>query len=100
MCRSTPSPSAVDGQEHVRQLLDKRRLLLWREHQISVALFFVRQRRENPSPYAEVHRTHVRALFHPFQTQRNPPKVACFHVTSRSRLLHEQTASQGVFLIR
>src|SRR5690348_9025346 len=73
------SPSAVDGQEHFRQLLQERRLLLRGQHQVSVALLLVRERCKNPPTDTEVYCTHMRAFFGPFQAQCNPPKVVCIH---------------------
>src|SRR5689334_10721766 len=73
------SPSAVDGQEHFRQVLPERRLLFRREHQVAVALLLVRQRRKNFPSHAKVYGTKVRALFHPFQAQCNPPKILRVH---------------------
>src|ERR1700722_16622549 len=52
------SPS-MDGQENVRQLPDKLRLLLRREHQVAVALFMVCKRGENSASHTEVGRPHV-----------------------------------------
>jgi len=73
------SPAAVDGQEHLRQLRHERSLLLRREHQVPVALLFVRQRGKNPSSDAKVNCTHMRALFRAFHPERNSPKILGIH---------------------
>jgi hypothetical protein len=70
-----PSVPSRDRNEHVRQLLDERRLLLHREHQVAVALCLMRKRREDPAPDTEVDRTHVRPFFCPFQAQSDPLEI-------------------------
>jgi hypothetical protein len=79
MRHSHSPPTSRDGHKHFRQLPHERCLPLWRQHQIPVSLLHRRQGRKNPPSYAKVHRAHVRPLFRPFQTQRNPPKVLRIH---------------------
>jgi len=49
----------MNGQENTRQLPHKFRLLLRREHQVAVALFFGSKRGKDPAAHAEVGRSHV-----------------------------------------
>src|ERR1700737_4991250 len=54
-----PSPSTRNGQEHFWQLLDKLRLQLRCEHQVTVALVLRGERSEDPASYTEASRSHV-----------------------------------------
>src|SRR4030088_3345072 len=56
---SHPSPPTRNGQEHFWQLLDKLRLQLRCEHQVTVALVLRGERSEDPASYTEVGRSHV-----------------------------------------
>jgi len=75
-CGSLPSfPIRREWQKDLRQLLDKFLLQFRRKHQVAVALFFGRQRGENPASHAEVSRTHVRAFVCAFEAQSKPAKI-------------------------
>src|ERR1035441_10531244 len=65
------SPAARNGQENLRRLLHKRRLLLQREHQISVALCLGGERSEFPASYTKSWQSCVGILFHPLEAQCN-----------------------------
>lgn len=73
------SPAAGDGQKNLRRLADEVCLLLWREHQVSIALRLRRERGENPAAHAEVSRAHVRALFGALKAQSDAAKVCSCH---------------------
>src|ERR1700682_6520982 len=73
------SPAARNRQENLGRLLHKRRLLLQREHQISLPPFLRRQRSKFPASYTKSRQSCVGVLFHPLQAQRNPAKVCCGH---------------------
>src|SRR5262249_24073151 len=79
MVRSMPDHPAMEGHDHLGKLRHKHCLLLRRQHQVSVTLLLVRQRRKNPPAHPEVHSPHVRALLRSLQAQRNPPKVLRIH---------------------
>src|ERR1700730_2945722 len=74
------SPAARNGQENFGCLLHKRRLLLQREHQISVALCLRGERSEFPASYTKSRQSCVGVLFHPLQAQGNRAKICCGHV--------------------
>src|SRR5882724_11003795 len=74
------SPAAGNRQENLGRLLHKRRLLLQRKHQISVALCLRRERGKFPTSHTKSRQSRVRVLFHAFQAQGNPAKICCGHV--------------------
>ena len=85
------SPAARNGQENLGCLLHKRRLLLQREHQISVALCLRGERSELPASYTKSRQSCVRVLFHPLQAQCNPAKICCGHLPApmHQRVSHD-----------
>src|SRR5882762_5909915 len=84
MCVSHLSPAARNRQENLGCLLHKRRLLLQRKHQISVARCLRRERSKFPTSYTKSRQSRVRVLFHAFQAQGNPAKICCRHADSHS----------------
>src|SRR2546429_98229 len=73
------SPATRNRQENLGRLLHKRRLLLQRKHQISVALFLRGQRSKFPASYSKSRQSCMRVLFHALQVQGNPAKICCGH---------------------
>ena len=73
------SPAARNRQENLRRLLHKRRLLLQRKHQISVAPCLRGQRSKFPASHTKSRQSCVRVLFYALQGQCNPPKICCGH---------------------
>src|SRR5712691_9990310 len=73
------SPATRNRQENLGRLLHKRRLLLQRKHQISVAPCLRGQRSKFPASYTKSRQSCVEVLFHPLQAQCNPAKVCCGH---------------------
>src|SRR6266403_2092826 len=64
---SHPSPTTRNGQEHLRQLLDKLRLQLRCEHQVAVTLVLRGERGEDPTSYTKVSRPHMRTFLRTFE---------------------------------
>src|SRR5713226_1561906 len=79
MGRSILSPSARNGHENIRLLLNELRLLLWREHQVAIALLLRGERGEYFPLDTEVGRTHVRGFFSAWQAQSDPTKIRYVH---------------------
>lgn len=79
------SPTAMYRQEDVRHFFCKCGLLLWRELQISIALFCRGERGENSSAHAKVRIAHVRTFFGAFKTQSDAPKILQGHRTIFNR---------------
>ena len=75
MCGSLSSPSTVHRQKNLRQISNEFRLLLRREHQIAVALFFGSQRSEDPASNTEVGRSHMRTFFDAFKAESNLAEI-------------------------
>src|ERR1700730_3652643 len=73
------SPAARNRQENLGRLLHKRRLLLQRQHQISVPPRLRGQRSKFPASYTKSRQSCVGVFFHPLQAQCNPAKVCCGH---------------------
>lgn len=63
---SHPSPSTRHGHENVWQFLDKHRLLLGGEHEISIALALGTKRGKYLAAHTEIGAPHVRTLFDAF----------------------------------
>src|SRR3989442_8727464 len=101
MCVSHLSPAARDRQENLGRLLHKRRLLLQRKHQISVALCLRRERSKFPTSYTKSRQSRVRVLFHAFQAQGNPAKICCGHVAVPIRQREDRISplANGVCLL-
>ena len=68
-------PTPRNGEEEVGLFRDEIRLLLQREHQVSVALFLRCESGEDSAANAEIGPPHVRALFRAGEAQRNPAKI-------------------------
>src|SRR2546422_4184750 len=73
------SPATRNRQENLGRFLHKRRLLLQRKHQISVASCLRGQRSKFPASYTKSRQSCVGVLFHPLQAQCNPAKVCRGH---------------------
>ena len=73
------SPAPRNRQENLGRLLRKRRLLLQRKHQISVAPCLRGQRSKFPASDTKGRKSCVRVLFHALQAQCNPAKICCGH---------------------
>src|SRR5215469_19792 len=69
----------MDGKEHLRQVFNKRGLLLRSELHVSIALGLRGERGKNLAAYAEVGLAHVRALFDAFEAQSNAAEVVGVH---------------------
>jgi len=76
---SHSSPSAVNGQEDVRQFADKVGLLLRGEHQVAVAFVLRCEGGEDAASHAEVGGSHVRAFFCALEAQSNAAEVGSIH---------------------
>src|SRR5713226_5919304 len=79
MGHSHAPPSTRDGNEDFGEFLDKRLLLLKREHQVAVALVCRGKRRKDSAAHAEVRIAHVRTLFGTLKAKGNPPEVVYVH---------------------
>src|SRR2546430_961563 len=73
------SPATRNRQENLGRLLHKRRLLLQRKHQISVASCLRGQRSKFPASYTKSRQSFLGALLHPLQAQSKPSKVCRGH---------------------
>jgi len=76
---SHAAPAARDGQKNVRLLSDEIRLQLGSEHEVAVAQVYCGQSGKNSAPYAEIHRSHVRAFFGTLEAQCNSPEIRRVH---------------------
>jgi len=77
MGHSHTSPTTRNGDENFGQFLHERRLLLRREHQVSVALVCRGERRKNSAAHPEVRFANVRILFGAMEAKGNPLRVVC-----------------------
>src|SRR5207245_9818669 len=73
------SPATRNRQENLGRLLHKRRLLLQRKHQISVASCLRGQRSKFPASYTKSRQSCVRFLLYPLHAQCNPANVCGGH---------------------
>src|SRR5215471_12085430 len=73
------SPAAGNRQEDLGRLLHKRRLLLERKHQISVAPCLRGQRSKLSASHTKSRQSCVGVFFHPLEAECNPAKVCCIH---------------------
>src|SRR5215469_9936288 len=73
------SPAAGNRQEDLGRLLHKRRLLLERKHQISVAPCLRGQRSKLSASHTKSRQSCVGVFFHPLEAHCNPAKVCCVH---------------------
>ena len=79
MRRAHPAPASGDRDKDVRQLPDKGRLVLGREHEISVAPGDRGERREDAAADTEIDSAHVRAFFRALKTERDVLEVGGGH---------------------
>jgi len=79
MRRAVPSPPTGNRDEDIRNLCNKRRLLLGPQHQVSIALFDRRKGCENSSADTEIHCTKVRTFFDAFEAKRETMKISGIH---------------------
>lgn len=73
------SPSTRYRQEELGQLRDESRLLLRREHEVSVALALRGKRGEDSAAHAEIGRAPVGTLFSAFEAEGDSSKVFDIH---------------------
>ena len=83
MRHSHSPPSASDGNENLGQFLDERRLLLLREHQVTVALLRRCERRKDSAANPEVRTPHVGTLFDTLKAKGDPSEIVCVHRSSQ-----------------
>ena len=75
MRRSVLSPSAGDGQEQFGLLGDEFRLLLGREHQVSITLLYGGKRGEDAAADAEIDCAEVRTFLGAFEAERDAVEI-------------------------
>jgi hypothetical protein len=69
----------MNGQKNFGQLAHKLRLLLRREHQVTVAFVSGGKGSEDPASHPEISRPHVRAFLCSFEAQRKSAKIRRYH---------------------
>jgi hypothetical protein len=82
--RALPAPTAGDGEEHVRGLVDERLLQLRGEHQVPKPEMLVGEGREDAAADAEVGSPHVSALLGVVEAEGDLPEVVRGHETDLS----------------
>ncbi len=74
-----PSPTAGNGDEDLRQLFDKRSLLLQCEHKVAVTLTGRSERGKDSSAHAKIWLAHVRTFFGAFEAEGDAAEIVDGH---------------------